>query len=121
MSQKRPDGAVGLADAIEALRAELIRAWWGSKDAPLRFKPAPVELTVQVAVTSSGKGSVGIRWWLLELGGAVSRESAVTQTLKLKLDPVGFDEHGRPVDVMISDADKADQSARGEPRLADRE
>jgi hypothetical protein len=121
MSTKRPDGTVGLADAIEALRAELIRAWWGSKGEPLRFKPAPVELTVQVAVTSSGKGGAGIRWWLLELGGSVSRESAVTQTLKLKLDPVGFDEHGRQVEVMIDDTDQGGQPVRGEQRLTDPE
>jgi Trypsin-co-occurring domain 2 len=72
-------------------------------------------------VTSTGQGSAGIRWWLLELGGSISRESAVTQTLKLKLDPVGFDEHGRPVDVMISDADRARQPAGRERRLADPE
>lgn len=121
MANKGPDGVIGLADAIDALRAELIRAWSGGKNQPLRFKPSPVELTVQVAVTSSGKGNVGVRWWLFELGGSVSRESAVTQTLKLTLDPVGFDEQGGPLDIMISDADQADQSARGERSLADRE
>jgi hypothetical protein len=44
-----------------------------------------------VAVTWTGKGTTGISWWLLELGGEVSREKAVTQTIKLTLDPVTLD------------------------------
>jgi Trypsin-co-occurring domain 2 len=105
VAEMRPEGAVGLADAIGALRDELILAWSSGQQERLRFKPAPVELTVQVAVTSAGKGRAGIRWWLIELGGEVSRESVVTQTLKLSLDPVMYDDQGRLTDVMISDVD----------------
>ena len=56
--------------------------------------PSPVELTLQVAVTSAGKGSAGVKWWLIELGGEVSRESVVTQTVKVTLEPKMFDETG---------------------------
>jgi hypothetical protein len=105
MVEKQPDGAVGLADAIGALRDELTRAWSSGQRERLRFKPAPVELTVQVAVTSAGKGRTGIKWWLIELGGEVSRESVVTQTLKLSLDPVLYDDQGLPTDLVISDTD----------------
>ena len=91
MANKGPDGVIGLADAIDALRAELIRAWSGGKNQPLRFKPSPVELTVQVAVTSSGKGNVGVRrLQLFELGGSVSRESAVTQNSEADAGPSGL-------------------------------
>jgi len=35
-----------------------------------------VELTAEAAVIWTGKGTTGINWWLLELGGEVSREEA---------------------------------------------
>ena len=121
MAEMRPEGAVGLADAIGALRGELIRAWSSGQQERLRFKPAPVELTVQVAVTSAGKGRAGIRWWLIELGGEMSRESVVTQTLKLSLDPVMYDDQGRPTDVVISDVDTEDSHSDRDDQLRDPE
>lgn len=105
VAESLPKDVVGLADAIGALRDELVHAWSSSQEQRLRFKPAPVELTVQVAVTSSGTGRAGIRWWLVELGGEVSRESVMTQILKLSLEPVMYDEQGRPRDLLISDVD----------------
>ena len=50
-----PKGAVPLSAAIGALRGELTRAWWDGRHESVRFKPSPVELTLQVAVTSAGK------------------------------------------------------------------
>jgi NTP-dependent ternary system trypsin peptidase co-occuring protein len=77
----------------------------GGRDQRVRFKPSPIELTLQVAVTSAGKGNAGVRWWLIELGGEVSRESVVTQTVKVSLEPVMFDEHGQPLEFLIDAAD----------------
>ena len=81
------DGAraiVGLADAVESLRAELMRAVEAGKDQPMQFLVEPIELTAQVAVTKDANGKIG--WNLLGIGG--SWESASTQTLTLKLAPV---------------------------------
>jgi hypothetical protein len=103
--QDAPKGVVPLAAAVAALRDELTRAWWDGQDRSVRFKPSPVELTLQVAVTSAGSGKAGVRWWLIELGGEVSRESAVTQTVKVSLEPVMFDEHGQPLEFLIDAAD----------------
>lgn len=103
-------GKVALSDAIGALRDELIRAWWDGRDRTLRFKPSPVELTLQLAVTGTGKGSAGINWWVLELGGEYSRESVATQTIKVVLDPIIFDENGEPLaQTLIEAQDAADQ------------
>lgn len=104
MSQS-PEGMVGLAEAIEALRAELLRAWGGNRVRPLRFKPAPVELTVQVAVTRTGKGRMGVKWWLLDASAEASQQNATTQTLKLTLDPVAFNPDGTQTEFFVSDAD----------------
>jgi hypothetical protein len=107
-----PKGAVPLAEAIAALRNELLRAWW-DRDKFLRFKPAPIELTLQVAVTSTGKGSAGVSWWLIELGGELSRESVVTQELKITLEPKLFDSQGKEMELLI-DAAYAEISPTGQ-------
>jgi Trypsin-co-occurring domain 2 len=96
---------VPLSAAIAALRDELTRAWSVGQDQQVRFKPSPIELTLQVAVTMAGKGSAGVRWWLVELGGEVSRESVVTQTVKLSLEPMLFDASGKPVEFLIDAPD----------------
>lgn len=73
--------AVGLADAIDALRGELTEAMSRARDQVVQFELDPVELTVQVAVTKEANGKVS--WAVLGLGG--SYEAATTQTLKLRL------------------------------------
>ena len=75
---------VGLAEAVESLRAELMKAVEAGKDQPMQFSVEPIELTAQVVVTKEADGKIG--WNLLGVGG--SYESASTQTLTLKLAPV---------------------------------
>ena len=84
------DVLVGLADAIAALREELLVAIDASKDAAMQFRLAPVELTLQVAVTKGAEGKIG--WNVLVIGG--SRNSATTQTLTLTLEPVWRSDDG---------------------------
>jgi Trypsin-co-occurring domain 2 len=90
-------GWVGLPDAIESLRRDLTAAWWDGRNSRVKFRVEPVELTVQVGVTRTGKGSAGVKWHILTLGGERSKETATTQTLKLQLTPVLFDEHGNRI------------------------
>jgi len=102
-------GWVELPDAIKALRRDLAAAWWDGRRHRVRFRVEPVELTVQVGVTRTGKGSAGIKWHVLALGGERSRETTATQTLKLRLAPVFYDEHGVKLpdaDQLISDRDE---------------
>ena len=94
VEDKGQPNSVELADAIEALRDALVRAWWDGQRSQVRFRVEPVELTVQVGVTRSGKGAAGVKWHVLALGGERSRESATTQTLKLRLAPVLFNDQG---------------------------
>ena len=75
---------MGLADAIEALRNELIDAMNRGADKPMRFTLEPIELTVEVVVTKDAHGKIG--WQVLEFGGSVEKER--TQTLKVKLTPL---------------------------------
>lgn len=81
------DGAkaiIGLAEAVESLRAELMKAVEAGKGQSMQFSVEPIELTAQVAVTKAADGKIG--WSLVGVGG--SYESASTQTLTLRLAPV---------------------------------
>jgi hypothetical protein len=110
--QDAPRGVVSLSAAIGALRDELTSAWWDGLNQVVRFKPAPVELTLQVAVTSAAKGSAGVKWWLIELGGELSRQSVVTQTVKVTLEPKMFDENtGEPLEFLIETDEQSSRSA----------
>ena len=106
------DTTVGLADAIAALRKELLTAMDEGKDAPMRFRLTPVELSLQVAVTKEAEGKIG--WHVLGLGGSYS--SATTQTLVLRLEPVWRQEDGS----YSSDFTIADQGAES-PHFGPRE
>lgn len=79
-----PKVIVGLAEAVESLRAELMKAVEAGKDQPMQFSVEPIELTAQVGVTKEADGKIG--WNLLGIGG--SWGSASTQTLTMKLAPV---------------------------------
>lgn len=99
---------VGLPEAIESLRSDLAKAWWDGKRRRVRFRVEPVELTVQLGVTRTGKGAAGVKWHVLAIGGEKTHETATTQTLKLRLTPVLFDEDGVELpegEQLISDRD----------------
>jgi hypothetical protein len=101
-------GWVGLTEAIESLRDELAAAWWDGSQHRVRFRVEPVELTMQVGVTKTSKASGGVKWHVLALGGERGREAATTQTLKLQLQPVLFDDEGNELpagEQFISDRD----------------
>jgi hypothetical protein len=59
-----------------------------SKDEEMRFALGPIELELQVEVSSSGGGEAGVKFWVLSLGGKGERSSDATQTLRLSLTPV---------------------------------
>jgi hypothetical protein len=86
------DPVVGLAAAIEALRAELTEAVYKGWDKHMQFRVDPIELTVQAAVTKEANGKIG--WSVLSLGG--SYKSADTQTLTLRLTPLWKTADGTP-------------------------
>ncbi len=75
---------VGLAGAIEALRAELMDAVSRGQGERMRFRIEPIELSMQVVVTKQADGRIG--WGALGIGG--SYDAATTQTLKLRLQPL---------------------------------
>lgn len=117
MTAEGESSAVELSEAIEALRRALVRAWWDGQNSRVRFKVEPVELTVQVAVKRTGKGIGGVSWHVLTLAGERSRESASTQTLKLRLAPLLFDQQGHVLaetEQLVADREDEVGSSGGE-------
>ncbi|MEV4440620.1 trypco2 family protein [Streptomyces sp. NPDC049577] len=114
-SEDDPAGRVELSEAIEALRGSLERARAQGMGRTVQFTVEPVELSVKVALTRVGKGTAGIRWNLLTLGGEKSRQSESVQTLTLRLTPVVTDGHGHE----LPEADQRISGSRGTPGVPD--
>jgi len=81
---------LGLAETVEALRAELARAAEAGAGAGFQFPVAGVQLEFHVGVTRTGEGSAGVRFWVVELGGSGSYAREEIQTVTVTL--------GAPVD-----------------------
>jgi Trypsin-co-occurring domain 2 len=92
------DHRIGLADAIEALHADLLVAVERASEHDLHFPVGSVDLEFQIGITKSADAKAGFRVWVVELGagGAIAKESL--QRIRVTLEaPV--DENGNPVMV----------------------
>jgi Trypsin-co-occurring domain 2 len=94
-----PDG-IGLADALEVLRAELASAQAKAvgKDVQFPIETLTVELKVGVTKSKEGKAGFTVPFIGAELGGSAARNRETVQTVTLVLgSPV--DREGRPLKV----------------------
>ena len=82
------DTAVGLGDAVRALRAELTAAIADAKGEELRFELGPVEMEFLLEVTTEASADAGVRFWVVSFGGKAGRTHGSTHRVKLTLDPV---------------------------------
>lgn len=95
-----PSDGIGLADAIAALRDELLaaRAKGAGSDIQLPVESMTVELTVTATRTREGKAGFKVPIVEVELGGGGSRQRADEQKVTVVFGtPV--DRSGRPVKV----------------------
>jgi len=91
---------LGLAEAIEALRDDLLKALaaGGSSEIQLPVESMTVELTVTATRTREGKAGFKVPIVEVELGGGGSRERGTGQKVTVVFGgPV--DRDGRPVKV----------------------
>ena len=84
---------IGLREAIASLRSELESAITDAANKDLRFEVGEIKLEIQVQVEKGGKG--GIKFWVAELGGNVSRKN--THTITIPLKPVNPKDPRQPV------------------------
>ena len=102
------DGGVvvqlGLAETMEALRAELAQAAAAGAAAGFQFPVAGVQLEFHVGVTKTGEGKAGVKFYVVELGGSGSYAREEIQTVTVTLGaPV--DHHGNPVKIYRGSAE----------------
>lgn len=88
--QDQDEGAE-LAEALIALRNSLLRVQEDGNGRDIKFRIEYVDLTIQASVTKARKGSAGVKWHVLSLGGELSGEQQGVQTLNLRLSPVLFE------------------------------
>lgn len=81
-------GEIALTEAVRGLRAELEQAIVEARDARLKFEASEVTMEFQVGITQAAEGRGGLKFYVLELGGNVSRSEVETQIVTLKLRPV---------------------------------
>jgi hypothetical protein len=94
---------IPLAAAVKALREELCEAVRVGEGEELRFALGPIELELQVQAGSEAGGDVGIKFWLVSVGGKTGRSSETTHTVRLSLTPVRVGAFSdRDVDVLIA-------------------
>ncbi|MER5466834.1 trypco2 family protein [Streptomyces sp. NPDC002668] len=77
---------IGIAEAVEHLRAELVAAAAGAGVGP-RFEVGPVELEFSVEMRKEGKGKAGLKAWVVSAGVDASMSKASVHRVKLVLTP----------------------------------
>ena len=94
-----------LAETVEALRAELARAAAAGAGAGFQFPVAGVQLEFHVGVTKTGEGRAGVKFYVVELGGAGGYAQEEIQTVTVTLGaPV--DQNGDTVKIYRGSAQK---------------
>jgi hypothetical protein len=91
---------VGLADAIEMLRGEVLSAQTRAAGAPLQFPIQTLTIQLKVGLTKLADGKMGFKVPFVgaEVGASVGLHQETTQTVTLVLGPP-VDHEGRPVSV----------------------
>ena len=84
-------GFVGLADAIEALRQQLIEAQDAAAGRAISFAIGKVEVEFTVEVKITGGGGLGVRFGVFSVDGKADRASGSAHKVKLELIPTGPD------------------------------
>lgn len=89
------EAKIRLAEAVQQLRKEMMEASKAGEGEALRFDVQEVELEAQVEVTTSGEGTAGVSFWVVNAEAGGKREVGHLHKVTLKLRPgmtsgVGF-------------------------------
>src|SRR5262245_26583448 len=89
MAEEHQNGGLSLSDMISALRRELEESQEDAADEKLRFGVSGIEVETQVQVSLDAGAKGGVRFWIIEAGGEVSRGKSTAQRVKLNLTVPG--------------------------------
>lgn len=87
----QPEGAIPLADLVDAIRAELEVAAINARDQQLQFEVHDIQLEVEVTTTGTRGAEGGVKIWVLTLGAKGSKANAASQKVTLNLSAVTSD------------------------------
>jgi hypothetical protein len=94
---------IGVADAIEKLRVELLRAFQQGEGQDVQFAITDVDLELSLVVEKEGEGKLGIKWLVVDAGLKGKLSAETTHRVTLKLLPMRRDTNGRLVRLLVSD------------------
>lgn len=77
---------IGIAEAVERLRTELVAAAEGDKSG-VTFEVGPVELEFSVEMRKEGKGKAGVKVWVVSADTEAGMSKASVHRVKLVLTP----------------------------------
>lgn len=98
-----PEQGIGLADAINMLRGEVLRAHANAVGSGVQFPVQSLEVELKVVATRSADGKAGfcVPFVNVELGAAAGWQRETTQTVTVIFGPP-IDSEGNPVKVSES-------------------
>lgn len=91
---------IGLSEAIQALRSDLVAAMKAGAGEPIQFPILKMTVELQIVATKGADGKAGFKVPVIELqlGGGVTRQRQSTQSVTIEFgSPV--DQDGEPVKV----------------------
>ena len=91
------EASTNLAEAVEAVRSELIHAKKLGEGSSMAFEVGPVEMQFTVVLTREDKANAGVKVWVLEAGASGTLTGQLTHQVKITLHPKQPD--GQPAQI----------------------
>ena len=82
---------VGLAEAIDAVRAELLAAQRSGRAEALRFSVGKVVVELGGELKTTGGGGAGVKFWVVSVDTKGERSSSATHKVSVELIPTDKD------------------------------
>jgi hypothetical protein len=91
------EASTDLAEAVEAVRSELMRAKELGADSSMAFEVGPVEMQFTVVLMREGKADAGVKVWVLKADASGTLTGQRTHQVKITLYPKRPD--GQPAQI----------------------
>ncbi|MGW6060932.1 trypco2 family protein [Streptomyces sp. NPDC055189] len=95
---------IGLAEAVAALRAELLTALSEGDGSRIRFRAKSVQVEFEVQVQRSAQAAGGIKFWVVSGDASAASGRSATHRVALELEPVDIGGADDPHELMIAGA-----------------
>jgi NTP-dependent ternary system trypsin peptidase co-occuring protein len=105
MADRQAEEMLPLAEVVEALRSEIVKAADAGLNERIRFGVGPIDLEFQVVAKREGDRSGKIKFGIwgvgVEAGGSAKFGSEYIQKVKFTLKPVRIEDDGSETEVEV--------------------